>query len=656
MSSSPSSQNATPSSSLSTPAALWRLKPFVRPVIWRLAGGAASALAAAVIALMIPIVLEQVIRGPVQTGAIGAIVWGALAVFGLGLGEALMVWLRRQFVLNPSTEVEYKMRTELYSRLQTLPVAFHDRWQSGQLLSRMMQDIGLIRRWLAFGLVLLVVNVLTIVIGAVLLFRWHWLLGVIFIVTAIPLWIRGYLFEKRYGALTRRSQDQAGDLATSVEESVHGIRVLKAFGRGKHALSRFSRQAETLRETEMSKASAIASIWFWLDLMPQIAFGLSLMSGIWLISQGAIELPELFAFFAMATVLRWPIESIGFLFSFMLDARTATDRVFEIFSETNTITDPAEPVHITDPRGELAFEGAHFRYQDAGAHERDLLDGIDLVLRPGETMALVGLTGSGKTTLTTLPTRLYDVTGGRVTLDGVDVRDLPLAELRQHIAMAFEDATLFSASVRENVLLGRADLDVHSEEAERVLREALEVAQAAFVDQLPDGVETIIGEEGLSLSGGQRQRLALARAVAAKPKVLVLDDPLSALDVDTEALVEEALRHVLADTTAMIVAHRPSTVALADRVALLETGRVTAVGTHSELLKTSGHYRHVISSLEAEEAARTGAIPVIRDADEEAADAADVDEMEREIDRTVREGIREDSATEDMTSEKEVRR
>ncbi|MFJ4173571.1 ABC transporter ATP-binding protein [Microbacterium sp. NPDC089696] len=643
MSSSPSSSNSSPSSTLSTPAALWRLKPFVKPVIWRLAGGALSALAAAVIALMIPIVLEQIIRGPVQTGAVDAIVWGALAVFGLALGEALMVWLRRQFVLNPSTQVEYSMRTELYSRLQTLPVAFHDRWQSGQLLSRMMQDIGLIRRWLAFGLVLLVVNVLTIVIGAVLLFRWHWLLGTIFIVTAIPLWIRGYLFEKRYGALTRRSQDQAGDLATSVEESVHGIRVLKAFGRGTHALSRFSRQAETLRETEMSKAGAIASIWFWLDLMPQIAFGLSLMSGIWLISQGAIELPELFAFFAMATVLRWPIESIGFLFSFMLDARTATDRVFDIFSETNTITDPENPVHIENPRGELAFEGAHFRYQDAGAHERDLLDGIDLVLRPGETMALVGLTGSGKTTLTTLPTRLYDVTGGRVTLDGVDVRDLPLAELRQHIAMAFEDATLFSASVRENVLLGRADLDVHSDEAERVLREALDVAQAAFVDSLPEGVETIIGEEGLSLSGGQRQRLALARAVAANPKVLVLDDPLSALDVDTEALVEEALRHVLADTTAMIVAHRPSTVALADRVALLESGRVTAVGTHSELLKTSRHYRHVISSLEAEEAARTGAIPVIRDEQDE-------------IDEAVREGIREDAADEDITIEKEVQR
>lgn len=630
MSSSSSAQNPSASSTLSTPAALWRLKPFVKPVIWRLVGGAASALAAALIALMIPIVLEQIIGGPVQSGALDAIIWGALAVFALGLGEALMVWLRRQFVLFPATQVEYRMRTELYSRLQTLPVAFHDRWQSGQLLSRMMQDIGLIRRWLAFGLVLLVVNVLTILIGSVLLFRWHWLLGTIFLVTAVPLWIRGYLFEKRYGALTRRSQDQAGDLATSVEESVHGIRVLKAFGRGTHALRRFSRQAETLRETEMSKAGAIASIWFWLDLMPQIAFGLSLMSGIWLISQDAITSAELFAFFAMAVVLRWPIESIGFLFSFMLDARTATDRVFDIFSETNTITDPENPVHIENPRGELAFENAHFRYQDAAPDERDLLDGIDLVLRPGETMALVGLTGSGKTTLTTLPTRLYDVTGGRVTLDGVDVRDLTLAELREHIAMAFEDATLFSASVRENVLLGRADLDVHSPEAERVLREALDVAQAAFVDTLPEGVETVIGEEGLSLSGGQRQRLALARAVAANPRVLVLDDPLSALDVDTEALVEEALRHVLADTTAMIVAHRPSTVALADRVALLEDGRITAVGTHTELLKTSRHYRHVISSLEAEEAARTGAIPIIRD-------------EQAEIHEIVQDGIREEA-------------
>ena len=203
---------------------------------------------------MFPLVLEVIVGGPIASGDPGQIAWGAAAILALGLAEAAMVWARRWFVLAPSTRVEFELRTTFYRRLQRLPVAFHDRWQSGQLLSRMMQDISIIRRWLAFGLVLLVVNVLTIIVGAVLLFQWHWLLGVIFLVTSAPLWYAGYRFEKRYGTLARQSQDQAGDLATSVEESVHGIRVLKAFGRGTHALRKFTRQAETLRETELGKA------------------------------------------------------------------------------------------------------------------------------------------------------------------------------------------------------------------------------------------------------------------------------------------------------------------------------------------------------------------------------------------------------------------
>lgn len=584
--------------SLPTMKALARLYPFARPVVGRLVLGAVSALVASLLALSIPLVLEVLVQGPIQGGDPAALAWGAGLILVLGLLEALMVWLRRWFVLSPSTRVEYDMRTSFYERLQRLPVAFHDRWQSGQLLSRMMQDISMLRRWLAFGVVLLVVNILTILVGMALLFRWHWALGVTFLVVCAPLWYAGYRFEKTYGTLARQSQDQAGDLATSVEESVHGIRVLKAFGRGKHALVKFARQAESLRETELSKARAVGWIWFWLVLLPDIAFALSLGVGIVLTQNGQLQVAELVAFFAMATVLRWPMESIGFLFSFLLDARTATDRIYEVFDEQNTITDPPAPVAIDEVRGALAFEGVHFRYQDAPASERDLLDGIDLVLEPGETMALVGLTGSGKTTLTTLPARLYDVTAGRVTIDGVDVRDLTLHDLRTHVGMAFEDATLFSQTVRENVLLGREDLEAGNAEAERVLREALDVAQAGFVEDLPDGVDTVIGEEGLSLSGGQRQRLALARAVAARPAVLVLDDPLSALDVDTEALVEDALREVMADTTTLVIAHRPSTVMLADRVALLEDGRVTAVGRHRDLLRESAHYRHVISSLE----------------------------------------------------------
>jgi ATP-binding cassette subfamily B protein len=602
--------------------ALARLIPYARKDFPRILLGALSALGASIVALLIPTALEWIVDGPIASGATRAVVWGALAVLGLGLLEAGLVWMRRWLILAPATAIEYNLRQKFYNRLQKLPIEFHDRWQGGQLLSRMMQDLNVIRRWLAFGLIMLVVNLLTVVIGSVMLFQWHWALGTVFVVSGIPLWISALRFERTYGRLARMSQDQQGDLATSVEQSVHGIRVLKAFGRGGHALKNFREQAETLRGTEMRKASAIARVDFILVLMPELAFAVSLAMGIWLASQGELDIAQLLAFFAMATILRWPIESIGFLFSFLLDARTATDRVWEVFDSVDTITDPPQPVSISDPRGALAFEGAHFRYQDAREHEPDLLDGIDLALEPGETMALVGLTGSGKTTLTTLPTRLYDVTGGRVTLDGVDVRDMKLVELRTHIATAFEDATLFSASVRENVLLGRDDLDISSEEAERVMNEALDVAQAAFVRDLPEGVDTMIGEEGMSLSGGQRQRLALARAVAARPKVIVMDDPLSALYVNTEEKVQAELRRVLSGTTALVVAHRPSTVALADRVALLQGGRVVEVGTHSELMARSSDYRSVLSSFEDEEredrAQRTdptSAIDIIQETD-----------------------------------------
>ncbi|OII42937.1 ABC transporter [Plantibacter sp. MMLR14_011] len=585
----------------STFRALMRIYPFAKTAMPRIVLGMVAALVAGLVALAIPLVLQALVDGPLSTGD-SAQIWPAvLVVLALGVLEAVMIALRRWFVLTPGTHVEARMRNALFAKLQDLPVTFHDRWQSGQLLSRAVSDLGLIRRWISFGFVLLIVNGVTIVIGAVILFTWNWLLGLIFIALAIPVWVFGFTFEGRYSVIARRSQDQAGDLATAVEESVHGIRVLKAFGRGKHALRSFTSRAEDLRGTEIEKAKAIAGIWFWLVLLPDVAFALCLLAGVWLASIGELTVGQLFAFFATATILRFPIESIGFLLAMTFDTRTATDRYFEVIDSVNTITDPEHPVRIREPRGELVFEDVHFRYQDAPDRYADVVDGVDLRLEPGETMALVGLTGSGKSTITALTTRLYDVTGGRILLDGVDIRALTREDLRRHIAMAFEDATLFSASVKENVLLGRDDIDLDSAEADRILREALDIAQAGFVDELPNGVETLVGEEGLSLSGGQRQRLALARAVAARPEVLVLDDPLSALDVDTEALVEAALRRVLASTTALIVAHRPSTVTLADRVALLEDGRITAVGRHSELLQHNAHYRYVISSLEDDE-------------------------------------------------------
>ncbi|PYY54598.1 ABC transporter ATP-binding protein [Curtobacterium sp. MCSS17_011] len=584
----------------STFRAIARIYPYVKPYQGRLIGGMAAAMGASLVALAIPYVLQWLVDGPLSSRD-SAQIWPAgLGVLALGVLEAFFIASRRRLVMRPSTRIETSMRNSLYAKLQDLPVAFHDRWESGQLLSRSVSDLSLIRRWLAFGVVLLVVNIVTIVVGFVVLFTFGWILGLIFLIASIPLWINGLLFERRYSAVARRSQDQVGDLATSVEQSVHGIRVLKAFGRGGAKLEEFSEQAEALRGTEIKKAKAIAGIWLWLLLVPDVAFALCLLAGIWLASQGQLSVGQLFAFFATATVLRFPIESIGFLLSMTFDTRTAVDRFFEVMDSENTITDPEHPKTIAQPHGALSFNGVHFRYQDSAPQYPDLINGVELQLQPGETMALVGLTGCGKTTLLSLVPRLYDVTGGSVTIDGVDIRDLTREELRRHVGVAFEDATLFSSTVRENVLLGRPD--VQGAEAEALMREALDIAQASFVDDLPDGVDTRVGEEGLSLSGGQRQRLALARAIAARPSVLVLDDPLSALDVDTEARVEAGLRRVLADTTSLIVAHRPSTVTLADRVALMENGVVTAVGTHHDLMATNEHYRYVISSLDDDDA------------------------------------------------------
>jgi ATP-binding cassette subfamily B protein len=556
--------------------------------------GTVTALAAHMFALTIPQFLSTLVNRLNDNGTFEALLPAVLAVLGFGLLEAVMVLLRRWLVLTPGTHVEAGMRRTLYAKLQDLPVAFHDKWPSGQLLSRVTGDLSLIRRWLSFGLVLLVANGLTIIIGIGVLFTFHWILGLLFLLTSIPIWIRGYRFEKQYHAVARVSQDQAGDLATSIEESVHGIRVVKAFGRSGYFADKFAMDASNLRSTEMKKARLIANIWIYLALIPEFAVGLSLLIGVWLVSTGELTVGGLVALFATTTVLRWPTESVGFLLSMTLDAKTAVERFFEVLDAPVEITDPAKAKTIKKPQGRLVFKDVHFRYADAPEDQPDLLNGVNLVLEPGESVALIGITGCGKSTLTALSTRLYEVTGGSVELDGVDIRDLNRTELRKHIAMAFEDATLFSANVRDNVLLGRPNA------TKKELSQAIEIAQAQFVYDLPEGLDTRIGEEGLSLSGGQRQRLALARAVASKPEVLVLDDPLSALDVDTEAMVEDALRTVLKSTTALIVAHRPSTVQLADKVALLEDGKITAIGKHSELLATNDHYRHVISSLDAD--------------------------------------------------------
>ncbi|MFF5974523.1 ABC transporter ATP-binding protein [Streptomyces sp. NPDC012769] len=585
---------------------LLRLWPYVRPVRVRLFTAAFVAIVASCLSLVIPLVLKWLVDGPVTDGDTTGVWLGALYLLLLGIAEAALFGFRRWLVARPLAGVEAGMRADLYGRLQRLPIAFHDRWASGQLLSRGTTDLMMVRMFLAFPLTFLLVNGVTILAGYAVLLAQDWTLGMVLLVPVVPMVVLCSLFERRYAVVARRAQDQVGDLTTVVEESVLGIRIVKGFGRHRSQAEAFRTLAGLLRTTELGKARLLAGIWAFITLLPELAVGAALVVGTVQVADGELSAGTLVAFLSTALALRWPVESIGFLLAMSQEAATATERYFEVMDAAEeSETGPGPSGAGTGGAGAGAadgvrFESVTFRYPDAPADAPPVLDGIDLHIRPGETLALVGGTGSGKTTLTALVPRLHEVTAGRILLDGEDIALMPRDRLRSLVSVAFEEPTLFSASVGENVLMGAG-----ADAAEPELRRALAVAQAdGFVDRLPEGTATEVGEQGLSLSGGQRQRLALARAVVGRPRFLVLDDPLSALDVHTEARVEAALREVLRDTTALVVAHRPSTVLLADRVALLSSGRIAAVGTHHELLRTSAEYAWLMSGERHEEKTR----------------------------------------------------
>lgn len=602
----PTKESADPVGGKSAVRTLLRLWPYVRPVRTRLFGAAFVAVVASCTGLVFPLVLKWLVDGPVADRDLAGVWLGALLLLLLGVAEALLFGLRRWLVARPLASVEASMRADLYRHLQRLPVAFHDRWASGQLLSRGTTDLMLLRMFLAFPLTFLVVNGATIVVGMAILLAQDWALGLVLLTPLVPLMIVGAYFEGRYMAVARRAQDQVGDLTTVVEESVLGIRIIKGFGRHRSQARAFRELSHTLRGTELAKARLLAAINAVIMTLPEIAIGAALVLGTVQVADGGLSTGTLVAFLSTALALRWPVESIGFLLAMSQESATATERYFEVMdAEPESSTEAGLPAAGGSAATGLRFHGVEFRYPDAPADAPPALDRIDLHVRPGETLALVGATGSGKTTLTALVPRLHEVSGGRITLDGEDIAEMDRERLRTLVAVAFEEPTLFSATVGENVLMGAEEAAGEAE-----LGRALEVAQADFAHALPQGTATQVGEQGLSLSGGQRQRLALARAVVGRPRFLVLDDPLSALDVHTEALVEAALRRVLRDTTALVVAHRPSTVLLADRVALLSAGRITAVGTHQELLRSNAEYAWLMSGAgtEADPASAEGEV------------------------------------------------
>ncbi len=592
--------------------ALWRLRGYLKPFRIQLIVMFAAALGAVAAGIAIPLLTKVVIDGAIAHGYKGLLIPLGLAAVGLGAAEGLLNMLRRWIQASSVAEIEKAIRDDLYAHLQRLPVSFHDQWQSGQLLSRATTDLSTIRRFAGFGLIFMVTNVMTFIAVIALLIHLNWWLGLVtgaVFVPVVPICLR---FEKRYRVLSRLVQDQQGDLATLIEEAATGIRVLKALGRGPSAAARHNAQAADVYQTQVAKAGLLGSFWALLDLLPNAVIGVIIVLGALAVSHGSLTLGGLVAFITLALQLVWPVEALGYILASGQEAATAAQRILEIFDTRPEITDagdededlpPERPVvrvlqrsqaprrrlrGVAPPgqRGHLVFDHVSFTYP--GATEPVLRD-VVLDLPPGQTMVLTGAVGSGKTTLLQLVPRLADATSGSVRLDGTDIRDLPLERLRAAVGCAFEDATLFSASVRENVTFGAPGAD------EAAIEAALTAAQARFAYDLPWGLDTRIGEQGMALSGGQRQRIALARAILAKPDVLVLDDPLSALDVHTEERVTQALHQILAGVTALVVAHRPSTVALADTVAMLSGGVIAARGSHRHLLASNPEYAELMA-------------------------------------------------------------
>lgn len=539
----------------------------------------------------IPLLAAAAINQGMVKGDSGATVTFVLLMLAVGVVQAICTGLRRYSAFRIALRAETNLRQRLFAHLQRLHFAFHDEAQTGQLMARANTDIQQIAT-VVILLPLTAASTLTMIVVIGILFYYSTGLALMVLALMPLLQLAATRFSHKIQPVNLALQEELGDLSGVVEETISGIRVVKGFGSEKVQAQALEHEADSVLTKALEAAKLRANFLPLVDLIPTLALVAILWYGGHQVVDGELEVGDLVAFNAFVLMLIWPLRMLGMLLAQASRASAGGGRIHEILATDSAIADRPGAVGMPDGGGEIRFDGVGFAYGSGPL----VLDGLDLTLGAGEAVALVGATGCGKTTAARLLPRFYDVTAGRILIDGVDLRDVKVSELRRGIGIVFDDTFLFSDTIRENIAFAEPEAAL-----EDVRRAARLAGADAFIEALPDGYDTLIGEHGYSLSGGQRQRIAIARAVLADPKVLILDDATSAVDPTKEHEIRAALREVMGGRTTLIIAHRPATIALADRVVLMGAGRVVAEGTHQELLATSERYREVLAHAEGEE-------------------------------------------------------
>jgi ABC-type multidrug transport system fused ATPase/permease subunit len=561
-----------------------RLLGFLRPYKASLAVSTVLAVLSQAAAIAIIVLVGETIDGIEQRRGTGTLAWAVVAILVVGIAKAALMAGRRLISGRQALGIERDMREELYARLLALSFGFYDRHQTGQLMSRATIDLQTVRFFLGFGLIFFFQHVITVVSVTVVLFVVEWRLALIALAITPVIVVVAYRYSHVSHPVLRDVQQRLGEVAAVAEESIVGVHVVKAFAQEERRQAAFDSASDGVFRATVQAFRQRALYVPLLSFLPLLAQAGVLLAAGRMVVAGSLTLGQFFLFNLLLAMLIVPLRSLGMWIGQAQRATAAGERIFDVLDEPEGVDDRPHAVALPDGPGAIRFEGVSFGYLPG----RPVLEGIDLEIAAGTTVALIGHTGSGKTTLATLVPRFYDASEGRVLVDGVDVRDVTRRSLRRQIGVISQDPFLFSATVRDNIAFGV--LDATAEQVERAAR----AAQAhGFIEALPQGYDTVIGERGITLSGGQRQRLAIARALVVDPRILVLDDATASVDATTEARIRAGLREAMRGRTTIIIAHRLSTIQLADEVVVLEEGRVATRGTEEELLATSAVYREL---------------------------------------------------------------